>query len=69
MTNIQDSLADATTAYVEADRQLAEAMQRPGTTMTEIRPLWDAERAARHQYAAALTAAGHAVPVGLLDIA
>lgn len=59
-------LAQATTAHVEAERALGAAMRNTTVTMDEIRPLWDAAQAARRRYAEELTAAGHAVPAGLV---
>lgn len=67
MTEGQGPLAEATTAYVQADQKLRDAMRRSGITVAEIKPLWEEEQVARRRYAEALTAAGHAVPVGLLD--
>jgi hypothetical protein len=67
MTAAQQTLAEATTAYVEASRAFATALSTPGgVTIEAVRPYWDAERTARHAYAAAHEAEGHAAPVGLL---
>lgn len=64
MTTHQDALAEATTAYIDADKALSAAITS-AVRIEEIKAVWDTARTTRLAYAKALEDAGHSVPAGL----
>ncbi|MER5798603.1 hypothetical protein [Streptomyces mirabilis] len=69
-TTAQDALKDATNAYVKAEEAFTALMAEASTRVLTLKEIEEADQAAgkaRKEYAEALTAAGHAVPEGLLS--